>query len=229
MTSTSFTPMSVAAYDMVSGAGAWTKEVVSLAGKVFIRATTRPLLDPDYITRLGYRWDPQIIHSLTFTLVFYPIGQFVIRASVTALSRPVVATGLTLLALLSLLPVLFSKGLRMYPFPAFSLLSLLAAFWSLLAFVLMIVLWAIAKNRFHDDGIKTSWGPLVRPSSSLMRGYAYINCIIAMDVFGRNNRLNRCLNHFWMRHDVRSSCAIRYIPVKGWILLDDALHGRQAV
>ncbi|EIN09867.1 pali-domain-containing protein [Punctularia strigosozonata HHB-11173 SS5] len=93
--------------------------------------------------RLGYRWDTQIIHSLTFTLVFYPI-----------------ATGFTFLALLSLLPVLLSKSLQMYPFPAFSLLSLLSFFWSLLAFIVMIVLWAVAKSRFHDDGIKTTWGPL---------------------------------------------------------------------
>jgi len=92
---------------------------------------------------LGFHWDPQMIHGLTYLLVLYPI-----------------ALALTILALLSLLPVLCYRGLRMYPFPMFSLLSLVACIFSLLAFVFAIALFETARERFHADGVGASYGPL---------------------------------------------------------------------
>ncbi|KDQ53165.1 hypothetical protein JAAARDRAFT_436867 [Jaapia argillacea MUCL 33604] len=90
---------------------------------------------------LGYHWESQIDHSLTYPLVFYPIAGFAV------------------LATLSLLPILCSRSVRIYPFPAFSLLSLLAAITSFLAFLFSIILFGVASTRFHHGGYKASLGP----------------------------------------------------------------------
>jgi hypothetical protein len=64
----------------------------------------------------------------------------------------------TFVALLSLLPTLFTRSLRLYPSPAFSLLALLAALFTLLAFIFEIALFATAYTRFRADNIPVTWG-----------------------------------------------------------------------
>ncbi|CAE6515967.1 unnamed protein product [Rhizoctonia solani] len=92
---------------------------------------------------LGYEWNPQVIVWLTKMMVWYPIADFFIFFS-----------------LLSLLPTIISKNARIYPSPIFSLLSVVAAFFSLLAFIFMISLFAVARNRFHRDGYESEFGPM---------------------------------------------------------------------
>ncbi|KAF8606621.1 pali-domain-containing protein [Ceratobasidium sp. AG-I] len=92
---------------------------------------------------LGYSWDPQVIVWLTKMMVWYPIAAF-----------------FAFFALVSLLPTLLSKNARIFPSPIFSLLSLMAAFFSLLAFIFMIALFATARNRFRRDGYSSEFGPM---------------------------------------------------------------------
>ena len=102
-------------------------------------------IDGGYCTNkaLGYSWDPQVIVWLTKMMVWYPIAAI-----------------FTLFALFSLLPTLFSKNARIFPSPIFSLLSIMSAFFSLLAFIFMISLFAVARNRFRRDGYESEFGPM---------------------------------------------------------------------
>jgi hypothetical protein len=122
----------------------------------------------------------------------------------------ILATGFTFLALLSLFPLIFTKGLRMYPSPMFSLLSLLSAIFSLLAFVFMIALFATALERFHDDDIGASFGPLV--SQSFATFCTITDPISALDVACCHNHPDRCIRTLGMRHHVpRKTFTLRYI------------------
>jgi len=94
---------------------------------------------------LGYNWDPEIIVWLTKVLVFFPIAAI-----------------FTLGAFLALLPSVCVRYSRdtIFPAPLYSLLMIPAALTSLLAFVFMISLFAVARNRFHSAGESASFGPL---------------------------------------------------------------------
>ncbi|KLO11423.1 hypothetical protein SCHPADRAFT_855385 [Schizopora paradoxa] len=102
---------------------------------------------------IGYSFEPQLIFWLTQALVLYPV-----------------AAGLTLLTLISLIPVLCLRGRHhhhhhhhhqsYYPTPLFSMLALLSYLASFFAFIFMIALFSTGMKRFKDDGFTASFGPL---------------------------------------------------------------------
>ncbi|KAI0955719.1 hypothetical protein AcV7_006308 [Taiwanofungus camphoratus] len=94
--------------------------------------------------RLGYTFDPQITGTLPRVLALYPA-----------------AAGVTFLSLVTLMPLLCFPRLRRYPHPLFCLLSLLSFLLSLAAFVVMIYLFATARERFRHYGYSASFGPSV--------------------------------------------------------------------
>ncbi|KAH8112752.1 hypothetical protein DFH11DRAFT_1689892 [Phellopilus nigrolimitatus] len=94
---------------------------------------------------LGIDWEPQLIPWLTKALVLYPIS-----------------AGLTLLTLLSIIPLLCSyRRDRYYPTPAFTCLAFLSFLASLAAFAFMIALFAIGQRGFRASGFEASLGPSV--------------------------------------------------------------------
>ncbi|KAF8583031.1 hypothetical protein K439DRAFT_1349836 [Ramaria rubella] len=97
------------------------------------------------IKELGYHWDPEIIPWLTKVLVFAPIAAI-----------------FTLILVIALLPSVFLHIRRdtIFPPPLYSLFAIPAGITSLLAFVFMIALSTVAKNRFHDAGAVAAYGPL---------------------------------------------------------------------
>jgi len=93
---------------------------------------------------IGYHWDPQIIFWLTDTLALFPV-----------------AAGISLLATLSLVPILCShRRDRYYPHPMFAIFSLFAFLAAFFGTVFMFVLFTVALERFKHDGIAASFGPL---------------------------------------------------------------------
>ncbi|KZT23072.1 hypothetical protein NEOLEDRAFT_1136930 [Neolentinus lepideus HHB14362 ss-1] len=94
--------------------------------------------------KLGFDWEPQIVHPLTYLLVFYPISAI-----------------FTFFAMLSLIPLLCSRAIRLHSFPAYSLLMVASSFTAVLAFICMIALSVIAMNRFRQTGYSASLGPAV--------------------------------------------------------------------
>ncbi|EPQ52581.1 hypothetical protein GLOTRDRAFT_131813 [Gloeophyllum trabeum ATCC 11539] len=94
--------------------------------------------------KLGFDWNPQIVHGLTYLLVFYPISAI-----------------FAFFATLALIPLLCTRAIRLHSFPIYSLLMVAAAFTAFLAFICMIALFVIAMNRFHAAGYAARLGPAV--------------------------------------------------------------------
>lgn len=133
--------------------------------------------------RFGYYWDPQIVAILTRFHVFFPVGEhlrFSFNIQGLTISSRLSAAFITLIAALSLIPVMCSRHLKMYPYPLFSLLSLLSFLTSLVALIFALVTWIIAKQRFNKENISASLGPLVSPHRHvqfrLVQG-TFTNCI----------------------------------------------------
>ncbi|KAI0071965.1 hypothetical protein K474DRAFT_479639 [Panus rudis PR-1116 ss-1] len=91
--------------------------------------------------QFGYGFAPYVDPIFTKLHILYPI-----------------AAGLSLLALFSLIPVLCSRYpyRALYPFPAFSLLTLLAWLASFIGFWVSVASWVIVMKRFERDGITSS-------------------------------------------------------------------------
>jgi hypothetical protein len=106
---------------------------------------------------LGYSWGSEIISGLTYALILIPIGPSIPLLLRTRELTGSAACGLSFLSMLSLLPIVWGHGLRMYPTPAFSLFALLAAVATLAAFVFQIALFASAYTRFAGHA---QWGAL---------------------------------------------------------------------
>ncbi|TDL20759.1 hypothetical protein BD410DRAFT_790408 [Rickenella mellea] len=93
----------------------------------------------------GYAWDPQLIPWLLKGLILFPI-----------------AAGICLLAILSIVPLLFSyHPHRYYPPPMFSFFALAGWLASFLAALDVGVLFGVGMHRFHKDGFSAHFGPLL--------------------------------------------------------------------
>ncbi|KAI0787568.1 hypothetical protein C8Q74DRAFT_1366422 [Fomes fomentarius] len=91
----------------------------------------------------GYEYGPQIMQPLPKILILFPA-----------------AAGLTLLGLLTLLPLLFSRRRDpRWPYVAFGLLSMLAFLASAAGLGLSLWLFIGAKRRFQAEGFDADYGP----------------------------------------------------------------------
>jgi len=94
--------------------------------------------------KFGYHFDPELTPILVMLHVFYPI-----------------AAGFALLTALSLIPALFSRHRHLYPFPVFSIVSLLAFLTAAAALGISLATWVTAIQRFHQNGLSATLGPAI--------------------------------------------------------------------
>lgn len=76
-------------------------------------------------------------------------------------SQPEPAAGLTLLGALILIPAIFSRRDRGYPYVLFALLSTFAFLACAGGFGVTMYLFTVARDRFHAEGFSASYGPSV--------------------------------------------------------------------
>lgn len=94
--------------------------------------------------QFGYTWVPQINDILIKLHILYPI-----------------AAGLTLVSSMTLIPVMCTRHIKLYPFPLFSILSLLSFITSTTALIVSVITWVLAKKRFEQDNVAASLGPCI--------------------------------------------------------------------
>jgi len=94
--------------------------------------------------QFGYHFDPYLTPTLTILHVFYPI-----------------AAGFSLITALTLIPIIFSRHRRIYPFPLFSILSLLTFLIGVATLAITLAAWVTAMGRFHQNGFTGKLGPAI--------------------------------------------------------------------
>ncbi|KAH8101030.1 hypothetical protein BXZ70DRAFT_937191 [Cristinia sonorae] len=125
--------------------------------------------------RFGWMWKPQFVPLLNQLLVLYPI-----------------ATGLTLICILVLMPVMCSRHSRLHPFPLLALFCLLAWLCSTAAFAASLTNWLIARQHFTQDGLDTHLGPLV---------WVSLGAMVALLIVAVNTSCGSlCRGHMGRRH-----------------------------
>ncbi|KAI0325294.1 pali-domain-containing protein [Cubamyces sp. BRFM 1775] len=93
---------------------------------------------------IGYKHEPEIVDRLSTVLVLYPV-----------------AAGLTLLGLLTLLPLMCHRRDGGFLFVMFALFSTLAFFAAAGAFAVTMYLFTTVMHRFHAEGYSASYGPSI--------------------------------------------------------------------
>jgi len=125
----------------------------------------------------GYCWgnylywgfDPFFLVSLTRGLVLFPIS-----------------TIITFLTILALIPASFrSEDYEPVPLAVYPILAVLASLTSLIAFVISMPLFAIARNRLRADGISANFGPCMWMSLVAM---ILLFVVAVLSIMGRYSR-----------------------------------------
>ncbi|KAJ8488221.1 hypothetical protein ONZ51_g3703 [Trametes cubensis] len=93
---------------------------------------------------IGYKHEPEMVDRLTTVLVLYPV-----------------AAGLTLLGLLTLIPLMCYRREGGFLFVMFALFSTLAFLASAGAFAVTMYLFTTVMHRFHVEGFSASYGPSI--------------------------------------------------------------------
>ena len=109
-----------------------------------------------------------------------------------------IAAGLAILSSVTLIPIMFSSDPSLYPFPFFTILSVLAALSSLVGVGVSMATWRIALQRFRDEEFQASLGPLVSwkhvlsiPSLLPSRAH-FLRAYVGLDGARGGNRTSVC-------------------------------------